>query len=288
MIRENFSDAALVLFGHGSTVDDGSARPVYQHVAELRRRKCFAEVREAFWKQEPRIAEVVATVQAPRVFLVPLFISEGYFTEEVIPRALGFREAARGELVRMLRRGPRTLFYCQPVGTDDSFADVLIARAHEVVVKFPFPRVPRAGDTTLFIAGHGTLQNDNSRKAIDRQVELIRARELYAAVHGVFLEEDPRIDQCYDIAGTRNIVVVPFFMSDGLHVRQDIPVLLGEPERLVQQRLRDALPTWRNPTERKQRLVWYAPAIGSEPGIADVILERVREMAEVPALSESH
>ena len=26
----------------------------------------------------------------PRVFIVPLFISEGYFTEEVIPREFGF------------------------------------------------------------------------------------------------------------------------------------------------------------------------------------------------------
>ena len=72
-------------------------------------------------------------------------------------------------------------------------------------------------------------------------------------------------------------MVVPFFISDGLHTVEDIPVLLGEPERVVQQRLAAGQPTWRNPTERNDKLVWYSTAVGSEPGIADVILARVRE-----------
>jgi sirohydrochlorin cobaltochelatase len=37
-----------VVLGHGSTQNDSSAAPVYQHAAELRRRKIFAAVREAF------------------------------------------------------------------------------------------------------------------------------------------------------------------------------------------------------------------------------------------------
>jgi sirohydrochlorin cobaltochelatase len=135
-------------------------------------------------------------------------------------------------------------------------------------------------ETTLFICGHGTDRNENSRVAIDRQVQLIRGLEIYAAVHGVFLEEEPRIPSCYEIAKTRNMIVVPFFISDGLHTQQDIPVMLGEPERLVKQRLLAGQPTWRNPTERKSRLLWYASSIGSEPHIADIILERVREASK--------
>jgi sirohydrochlorin cobaltochelatase len=72
-------------------------------------------------------------------------------------------------------------------------------------------------------------------------------------------------------------VVVPFFISDGMHTQEDIPVLLGEPERAVKERLAAGQPTWRNPTEKRGKRVWYAPAVGTEPHIADVILERVRE-----------
>ena len=92
MNGDNFSEAALVVLGHGTTQNDGSAAPVYQHAAELRRRKIFAEVREAFWKQEPQIKKVLPEISASRVFIVPLFISEGYFSDEVIPRELGFGE----------------------------------------------------------------------------------------------------------------------------------------------------------------------------------------------------
>ena len=110
---------------------------------------------------------------------------------------------------------------------------------------------------------------------------MIRAQGLYAGVHAVFMEEAPRIAACYEMAQTRNIVVVPFFISDGLHVREDIPVLLGEPKRVVEQRLANGGPTWRNPTEIKGRRVWYSASVGSDPRIAEVILERVREASGV-------
>jgi sirohydrochlorin cobaltochelatase len=268
---ENFSEAALVVLGHGTTQNDGSAAPVYQHAAELRRRKIFADVREAFWKQEPQIKKVLPEISASRVFIVPLFISEGYFSDEVIPRELGFSKNST------LNTQHSTIFYCQPVGSHDSMTRVLLARANEIVETFPFPRAPKPKDITLFIAGHGTEKNANSRKAIERQVELIRVMNLYAGVHVIFMEESPKIADCYKLARTKNLVVVPFFISDGLHTQEDIPVLLGEAKKVIEQRLATGQPTWRNPTAKNGRLVWYAPAIGSEPHIADVILERVRE-----------
>ena len=272
MNRESFSDAALVVLGHGTTLNDGSAAPVFQHAAEQRRRGIFAEVREAFWKQEPQVKSVLATITASRVFIVPLFISEGYFSDEVIPRELGFGTDFR------FQTSDSRLFYCQPVGTHPRMTSVILARASEVVEKFPFPRAPKPKDTTLFIAGHGTERNERSRQSIERQVETIRAQNIYAAVHAVFMEEEPRISDCHSLGQTRNLVVVPFFISDGLHVVEDIPVLLGEPERVVKERLAAGQPTWRNPAEQHGKLTWYASAVGRHPGIAEVILDRVREI----------
>jgi sirohydrochlorin cobaltochelatase len=276
--RESFSDAALLLVGHGSTKNAGSAEPVRQHAAELRRRGIFAEVREGFWIQEPHVNHVLANIKAARVFIVPLFISEGYFSEKVIPEGLGFQFAQR--VSRLRREAGRILFYCEPVGSHPSMTGVLLARAREVVAQFPFPRAPEPRDTTLFIAGHGTERNEDSRTAVERQVLLIRNLNLYAAVHSVFMEEAPRIGDCYKLAQTRNLVVVPFFISDGLHTQEDIPVLLGEAKRIVQERLQAGQPTWRNPTEKQDKLVWYSSAVGTEPLMAEVILERVRDAAQ--------
>jgi sirohydrochlorin cobaltochelatase len=263
--------------GHGSTLNAESSAPTYQHADELRRRKIFAQVVECFWKLEPPICGVLRGVFAPRVFVVPLFISEGYFTEEVIPRELGLCGRDERSFPRVQRRGAQTIHYCAPVGTHESMTAVLLARAREVVERHPFPRAPKPSDTSLFIAGHGTGNNENSRVAIERQVALIRARGEYAAVHAVFMEEAPRIGECYALATTNSIVMVPFFISDGLHSYEDIPVLLGEPATVVQARYRAGEPTWRNPTEKQGKRVWYSASIGTEPGIAEVILERVRE-----------
>jgi sirohydrochlorin cobaltochelatase len=276
--HEDFSDAALVLVGHGTTLNAGSAVPAFQHAAELRRRGLFSTVREAFWKQEPRVGDVLATVTEGRVFIAPLLISEGYFGQEVLPRALGFEPARGGWGV--LHRGDQLLFYCRPVGTHDRMTEVLLARAREVVEAHPFPRAPKPQNTALFIAGHGTERNENSRQPVERQVELIRKRELYASVQGVFMEEAPRIAGCWAGAESRNLVVVPFFISEGLHVKEDIPVLLGTPERIARERLANGRPAWRNPSEREGKLVWYSESVGTHPAVVDVILERVREAAQ--------
>lgn len=278
MSAENLSDAVLVVLGHGTELNENSAAPVLQHVAELRRRRIFRDVREAFWKQEPQIKRVLAEISVPRVFIAPLFVSEGYFASEVIPRELGF-----ASVPSTLNSQLSTLFYCSPVGSHDSMTQVVLSRADEVLKQFPFPRPPKNSETTLFIAGHGTEKNENSRKPVERQVELIRAMKIYADVRAIFLEEGPRIDECYSLAPTKNMVVVPFFISDGLHTQEDIPVLLGEAKRIVEQRIAGGQPAWRNPTEKNGKLVWYSSAVGTEPHMADVILERVREAAGMPA-----
>ncbi len=250
-------------------------------------------------------------VFAKRVFVVPLFISEGYFTQEVIPRELGLPRKSSGEYERVLkvcspgfsRSGnpsigaihpvapaeagttnlatEQVIYYTNPIGTHESMTRVLLSRAREIVRKHPFPAMPKPKETALFIAGHGTESNENSRQAIERQVELIRASGEFAEVHPVFMEEEPRIANCYEMASVKNLVVVPFFISDGLHSHEDIPVMLGEPERVVQERLKSGQPTWRNPTERRGKRLWYSASIGNEPLIADVILERVCEAAQM-------
>lgn len=275
MQLDNFLADMLIVLGHGTGLNAGSAVPVNQHVAELRRRNLFGSVAGAFWKQEPQIKVVLAGTTAPRVFIAPLFISEGYFSSVVIPRELGFEYPERLQLVQ----NHTTLFYCRPVGSHQSMTKVVLSRAASVVAMFPFPRKPQPHQITLFIAGHGTGRNPESRKSVDRQVEIIRALHLYADVHAVFMEEEPRIGDCYGLSATKNVVVVPFFISDGLHTVEDIPVLLGEAPSLVKERVATGQPAWRNPTGIKGKLIWYATAVGTDPSMADVILERVRDAA---------
>jgi sirohydrochlorin cobaltochelatase len=334
---DGFSDSALVLIGHGSTRNTGSSVPVYHHARALRQRRVFAQVLECFWKINPRLTDVWERVdtRVRRIFFVPLCISQGYLTTEVIPTALGLRAPGQGAFPRAQSRGSRTVFYCDPVGTHRGMTAVLLARARGVLECHPFhlessvgsghsgeiahgdrkqpglarcpgfsrsspghpkgwtpnPRgtdtlspapPPRPADTALFIVGHGTEKNDQSRQAVERQADLIRRQRIYVEVHAAFLEEEPRIRDCHRLARAPNVVVVPFFISDGLHTAEDIPVLLGEAPERVHARLQRGQATWANPTERGGKRIWYASAIGTEPLIAEVILERVREAAVNP------
>ena len=78
---------------------------------------------------------------------------------------------------------------------------------------------------------------------------------------------------------TENVVIVPFFIADGLHSYEDIPMLLGVPEPELRARLARGEPTWQNPTRHRHKRVWYSRSIGDEPHLPEVILERVREAA---------
>ena len=108
-------------------------------------------------------------------------------------------------------------------------------------------------------------------------MELIRARNLYAASTRFFMEEEPRIADCYRLAHTKSLVVVPFFISDGLHTQEDIPVMLGEARAAVSTAVGRRTADVAQSNGKNGKLVWYTPAIGSEPHLADVILEQVRE-----------
>jgi sirohydrochlorin cobaltochelatase len=277
-----FHDSALVLLGHGSTLNAESSVPTLRHAAELRRRGIFGQVVTGFWKEHPFFCGVLRSVFTPRVFIVPLFISEGYFTEEVIPRELGLAGLGQLEFPRVQHRGERTFHYCGPVGTHPSMTAVILSRARGIVEGSPNPPAP--AETSLFIAGHGTGNNENSRRAIEDQVLLIRKMGVYHDVHPVFMEEDPRIQEVHHLAETPNAVVVPFFISDGLHSFEDIPVMLGAPPDAVQERLRRGEPTWINPTVIQDRRIWYTRSIGDEPHIPDVVVERVRESALLAAV----
>src|SRR5205823_10603263 len=115
---------------------------------------------------------------------------------------------------------------------------------------------------------------ENSGTAVKEQVRRIAARGEFAEVFGVFMEEEPLVSDWRKLATRRNVIAVPFFVSDGLHSYQDIPVLLGiETERTGAASKMDVFR--KNPHRVEGRDLYYASAIGTEPLFAEVILDQV-------------
>jgi sirohydrochlorin cobaltochelatase len=89
MIPKNKS--ALLIVAHGSTVNADSSAPTWTHAREIQRRKIFSDVQCAFWKEEPSLRDArffFADEIVREVFVVPNFISEGYFARTVVSREL--------------------------------------------------------------------------------------------------------------------------------------------------------------------------------------------------------
>jgi sirohydrochlorin cobaltochelatase len=266
--------AALLIVAHGSTVNPDSSAPTLAHAAEIRRRKIFADVACAFWKEEPSLRDALFLFDPGsirEVCVVPNFISEGYFTQTVVPRELEMN----GRITK--RPNGQIWKYCEPVGNNAAMTELLLRRASDIA-----PDIDPA-DTSLLIVAHGTDLNENSAVAAKREAEKIRGLGKFAEVLNVYMEEPPLVSDWRKLTKTRNVVVVPFFISDGLHSYEDIPRLIGivvaagvdrgwpgsaPPATAPGQIFR------RNPYHIDGRSLFYAPSIGTDPGFADIIIEQ--------------
>jgi sirohydrochlorin cobaltochelatase len=267
-------NTALLIAAHGSTVNQDSSAPTLAHAAEIKRREVFADVQCAFWKEEPSLRDALFLFDPKsisQVCVVPNFISEGYFTQTVIPRELELN----GPTTRRLNG--QTWKYCQPVGNHPAMTELLLKRAFEVA-----PDID-PGETSLLIVAHGTDLNENSAVAAKREAEKIRSLGTFREVLNVYMEEPPLASDWQKLTKARHVVVVPFFISDGLHSYEDIPRLLGivgaaggdrgRPGSTPSATARGEI-FRRNPYTIDGRSLFYAPSIGTDPGFADIIVEQ--------------
>jgi len=266
------SGAALLIVGHGSTVNPDSSAPTLAHAAEIRRRKLFAEVSCAFWKEEPSLRDALFLFDPEsirEVYVVPNFISEGYFTQTVIPRELELNG-------RTTKRPSGQMWkYCEPVGNHPMMTELQLQRARQNARDVD----PRK--TSLLIVAHGTDLNENSAVAAKREADKIRALGKYAAVLNVYMEEPPLVSDWRKLTKTSNVIVVPFFISDGLHSYEDIPKLIGISMTKSGSAAGEVFK--RNPYNVDGRLLFYAPSIGTDAGFADIIIEQVHRVQTVQA-----
>jgi len=242
--------SALILVGHGSHLNPDSSTPVYEHAERIRATGRFDEVIEAFWKEEPSLRDALDLVVSPVVYVVPLFLAEGYFTRQLLPRELGLDGPLthrRGQVVR----------YCPPVGTHPAMEEMILRRATSALD----PGTPLSA-AALVVIGHGTERSPTSGDTVYRLVEALGAKGIFGRVTCGFLDEEPGIASVLAGVTENEIVLVPFFIAEGWHTRETIPEDLG----LTGDR-----------TIRGQQQIRYTPPVGTLPDMADVVLRIVAD-----------
>jgi sirohydrochlorin cobaltochelatase len=242
---------ALVIVGHGSHLNEDSSLPVYEHAARIREVGEYDEVVECFWKEEPSMRHVLDTVEAEDVCVVPAFISEGYFTQQVIPRELGLTGPVS-------HKDGKTVRYAGPLGTFEGMADVILERAGDLLEGKEVPPGRRA----LVLLGHGTDLNKNSGGVIYLNAERTRERDLYDLVEVGFLDQEPEIGEVVENVEAENIVLIPVFIAEGWHTHETIPEDLSLTGEV---------------TVREDKTIYYGAPVGTHPSMAGLIAARARE-----------
>ncbi|HEU4493152.1 MAG TPA: CbiX/SirB N-terminal domain-containing protein [Rubrobacteraceae bacterium] len=243
---------ALVIVGHGSHLNEDSSLPVYEHAQRIRGTGEFDEVVESFWKEEPSMRHVLDTVESEEIYVVPAFISEGYFTQQVIPRELGLEGP-------VTKRGSKTVRYAGPLGTFGGMPDVILERVGDLM-----RGRKTSGRTALVLLGHGTDLNKNSGGVIYMNARRIRERGLYDLVEVGFLDQEPEIGAVVEGVAATNVILIPVFIAEGWHTRETIPEDLGLTGEV---------------TLLGDKTVFYGAPVGTHPSMANLIAARARETA---------
>jgi sirohydrochlorin cobaltochelatase len=248
---------ALVIVGHGSHLNEDSSLPVYKHASRIREQypEEYDEIVECFWKEEPSMRHVLDTVESEEVYVVPAFISEGYFTQQVIPRELGLTGP-------VTRKGNKTIRYAGPLGTFEGMADVILERAEDLLRGKEIP----AGRRALVLLGHGTDMNKNSGGVIYLNADRVRKRKVYDLVEVGFLDQDPEIGEVVENVPAENVVLIPVFIAEGWHTRETIPEDLGLAGEVTVKA-----------TARGEKTIFYGAPVGTHPSMAGLIAARARE-----------
>jgi sirohydrochlorin cobaltochelatase len=246
----------LIIAGHGSTENPDSSRSTRENAEAIRASGIFDEVRCAFWLEKPGYRDCLEEMVSEEIYLVPNFTAEGFYTKEVIPRefALTGRETCRD--------GKR-IHYCDPLGLHPGMTQAILSRVDEITSA----QAPDFGQTCLLVAGHGTPRHRHSRQVVLDQVERIRAAGIFGQCEAAFMEELPLIADWTKNSHFDNVVMVPYFMSDGLHVTQDIPELL---------RISGEDGDWKIPASLDGKRIWYSKSVGTSKALTGVILDMVR------------
>ncbi|MCY4021738.1 MAG: hypothetical protein OXG39_20230 [Chloroflexi bacterium] len=256
------TDSALILAGHGSHISPNTAGVVWNYVDRLRALGAAGEVTACFWKEPPATHQVLDTVQARQIFVVPVFTAQGYFTSAVIPSEM----ALHGPVTR---RDGRTITLTRPLGEHPAMTSVV----RNIVRKYIDEHDLDRADTAVAIIGHGTRRNPNSRDTTRYQAKVLRDMNWVGEVVDVYLDDEPEIPSIYQTTSAGNIIALPYFLAPGSHVSIDVPRALGLSDRAMPQRVAG-------------RRVFYTQSLSGDESICSAIHELALD-AGLPLSSNS-
>jgi len=193
------------------------------------------------------------------VVAIPFFIASGLHITRDIPKKLGIPSGSEKATVNVSGKTVR-IRYERPFGNDPALAAILSERIEELSI----------GDWNrgIIVIGHG------SRLPYNKETIIFQANELkkrgYSNVAYAFNEfDEPTVEGAFNkmlLRGSREIIILPLFISMGAHLKHDIPRKI---------KLRDGIAEDAFVYEGHSVTVKYAEPIGSDRRLTDIIAKKI-------------
>jgi sirohydrochlorin cobaltochelatase len=241
---------SVLIVAHGSSVSDDARDAAKQHALTLQQSNRYGRVHPFF---------LVGSQAAPdlptgEVFLLPFFMSNGYFVSRRIPEVFGLEDGRRIS-------ADRQIFQCDALGIDPELAEIISVMAREVCLEQDYA----AADIHLVLVAHGSEKSQASAEATYLQRSVVEQTNEFGQVSSVFLNQAPFLEQWLEEQpeSGRPLILVGLFAADGPHAMEDVP---------------GAINRWREKTGNCQP-AHYAGAIGTRPEIVRLIQHSITRCA---------
>jgi sirohydrochlorin cobaltochelatase len=220
---------SLLLVGHGSLRNSASARPVFRLADAVARSGRFADVRVAFWKEEPTIAEALGALAGHDVAVLPVFAADSYFTDTLIAREIGITPGGRRpELASEVARGAGRLRYTRPLGSHPAVRRAILAGATAAAEATGIDPASAA----LVLAGRGGQRRSAGRATTEQAAVLGASGPFSTAVAWFPWDEDQ--PHWTTLTGLDRAVIFPYALSDWWFSPEPLPQEFAQVEgRLV-------------------------------------------------------
>ncbi|MCY4464732.1 MAG: hypothetical protein OXE46_04275 [Chloroflexi bacterium] len=118
------AQTAVAIIGHGTRRNPQSRAATRRQSQRIAAMGWFAEIVDCYLDDQPDIPSIYRRTRARHIIALPYFLADGSHVRRDLPRALGITGTGGGESVR-----DRCVYFAEPVGTDESVCDVILALA---------------------------------------------------------------------------------------------------------------------------------------------------------------
>ena len=251
VVRMKPTRPSLLIIGHGSSSSSAAEEAVRKHVETLKLSNRFWQVSSHFLMQGGQAPEV----PAGEVFLLPFFMSDGYFVNTKIPEVFDLKD-----FKSETEKG--SLYQCAAIGVDPELSDILFEMAMDCAEANSFAPL----ETDILLVAHGSEKNDASFKAAVMQRDKLNLRRAFKSIDVAFLEQEPSISSVLQRVSEngKRVICLGLFASDGPHASEDVPAEIND---------------WIESQASGLFQVYYEGPVGNRPEIVKLIQDSVSRCA---------